>query len=128
MAYTKDIQSPVHLKDLVNQERNNEKEQQAQPAVNKYEEALKLYNTDIDDQEVKEAVKKLIAEKVPENDTLEVKKFLMGSVELTSLHPRTDREGEPFRRDVSGPSPCSNYLRLSLLRRHRQPKSGSRRR
>lgn len=57
MAYTKDIQSPVHLKDLVNQERNNEKEQQAQPAVSKYEEALKLYNTDIDDQEVKEAVK-----------------------------------------------------------------------
>lgn len=91
MAYTKDIQSPVHLKDLVNQERNNEKEQQAQPAVNKYEEALKLYNTDIDDQEVKEAVKKLIAEKVPENDTLKVKKFLMGSVELTSLHT-TDSE------------------------------------
>lgn len=91
MAYTKDIQSPVHLKDLVNQERNNEKEQQAQPAVNKYEEALKLYNTNIDDQEVKEAVKKLIAEKVPENDTLEVKKFLMGSVELTSLHT-TDSE------------------------------------
>jgi len=91
MAYTKDIQSPVHLKDLVNQERNNEKEQQAQPAVNKYEEALKLYNTDIDDQEVKEAVKKLIAEKVPENDTLEVKKFLMGSVEITSLHT-TDSE------------------------------------
>lgn len=91
MAYTKDIQSPVHLKDLINQERNNEKEQQAQPAVNKYEEALKLYNTDIDDQEVKEAVKKLIAEKVPENDTLEVKKFLMGSVELTSLHT-TDSE------------------------------------
>ena len=91
MAYTKDIQSPVHLKDLVNQERNNEKEQQAQPAVNKYEEALKLYNTDIDDQEVKEAVKKLIAEKVPENDTLEVKKFLMGSVELPSLHT-TDSE------------------------------------
>lgn len=91
MAYTKDIQSPVHLKDLVNQERNNEKEQQAQPAVNKYEEALKLYNTDINDQEVKEAVKKLIAEKVPENDTLEVKKFLMGSVELTSLHT-TDSE------------------------------------
>lgn len=91
MAYTKDIQSPVHLKDLVNQERNNEKEQQAQTAVSKYEEALKLYNTDIDDQEVKEAVKKLIAEKVPENDTLEVKKFLMGSVELTSLHT-TDSE------------------------------------
>ena len=30
-------------------------------------------------------MKKIIAEKVPENDTPEVKKFLMGSVELTTL-------------------------------------------
>jgi len=52
---------------------------------NKYEEALSKYNLEISDTEVKEAVKKIIAEKVPENDTLEVKKFLMGSVELTTL-------------------------------------------
>ena len=32
-----------------------------------------------------EVVKKIIAEKVPENDTLEVKKFLFGSIELTTL-------------------------------------------
>ena len=51
----------------------------------KYEEALSKYNVDLNDAEVAEAVKKLIAEKVPENDTLEVKKFLMGSVELTTL-------------------------------------------
>ena len=37
------------------------------------------------DEDVREAVKKLIAEKVHENDTPEVKKFLMGSVELTTL-------------------------------------------
>jgi deoxyribose-phosphate aldolase len=49
------------------------------------EEALKKYNLDITDEEVKEAVKKIIAEKVSENDTPEVKKFLMGSVELTTL-------------------------------------------
>ena len=48
---------------------------------NKYEKALSLYNCDITDEEVREAVKKIIAEKVPENDNLEVKKFLMGSVE-----------------------------------------------
>ena len=36
-------------------------------------------------------VEKIIAEKVPENDTKEVKKFLMGSVELTSLST-TDSE------------------------------------
>jgi len=49
------------------------------------EEALKKYNLDISDAEVSEAVKKIIAEKVHENDTPEVKKFLMGSVELTTL-------------------------------------------
>ena len=49
------------------------------------EEALSKYNLNISDEEVKEAVKKIIAEKVHENDNLEVKKFLMGSVELTTL-------------------------------------------
>ena len=51
----------------------------------KYEEALSKYNLKINDQEVSEAVKEIIATKVPQNDTLEVKKFLMGSVELTTL-------------------------------------------
>lgn len=51
----------------------------------KYEEALSKYNTKLDDAKVREAVKKIIAEKVLENDTPEVKKFLMGSVELTTL-------------------------------------------
>lgn len=53
--------------------------------MSKYEEVLKKYNCDLDDKEVADAVKKIIEEKVPENDTLEIKKFLMGSVELTSL-------------------------------------------
>ena len=51
----------------------------------KYEEALSKYNLEISDQEVSEAVKEIIATKVPQNDTLDVKKFLMGSVELTTL-------------------------------------------
>ena len=51
----------------------------------KYEEALSKYNTKLDDAKVREAVKKIIAERVLENDTPEVKKFLMGSVELTTL-------------------------------------------
>ena len=58
---------------------------------NKYEKALSLYNCEISDEEVKAAVRKIIAEKVPANDTLEVKKFLMGSVELTTLKT-TDSE------------------------------------
>ena len=57
----------------------------------KYEEALSLYNTEVDDNAVRETVTKLIAEKVPKNDTLEVKKFLMGSIELTTLKT-TDSE------------------------------------
>ena len=55
------------------------------PKKSQIEEALSKYNLNISDEEVKEAVKKFIAEKVPENDNLEVKKFLMGSVELTTL-------------------------------------------
>ena len=55
------------------------------PQKSHIEEALGKYNLDISDEEVKEAGKKIIAEKVHENDTLEVKKFLMGSVELTTL-------------------------------------------
>ncbi|MBR5688786.1 MAG: deoxyribose-phosphate aldolase [Prevotella sp.] len=57
----------------------------------KYDEALSKYVTDVDDAKVEEAVKKIIAEKVPENDTVEVKKFLMGSIELTTLKT-TDSE------------------------------------
>ena len=60
-------------------------------ALSIYEQALSKYDLNISDEAVKEAVKKMIAEKVHENDTLEVKKFLMGSVELTTLKT-TDSE------------------------------------
>lgn len=53
--------------------------------LSKYEEALSKYNVDLNDEEISAKVKKLIAEKVSENDTVEVKKFLLGSVELTTL-------------------------------------------
>ncbi len=61
------------------------------PKTDKYEEALSKYNTNLDDNEVREAVKKIITEKVHENDNLDVKKFLMGSIELTTLKT-TDSE------------------------------------
>jgi len=53
---------------------------------NKYEEALSLYNTNLADADIQAAVKKIITEKVHENDAPEVKKFLFGSIELTSLN------------------------------------------
>ena len=61
------------------------------PKMSRYDEAISKYNTDLSDDEIRSAVRKLIAEKVHENDTLEVKKFLMGSVELTTLKT-TDSE------------------------------------
>lgn len=70
------------IKDTVNQDLQAEYKREK----SKYEVALEKYNTNLDDQEVKEKVKEILATKVHENDTLEVKKFLMGSVELTSLH------------------------------------------
>ena len=53
--------------------------------MSKYDQVLAQYETHISDEEVAQKVARLIEEKVPENDTLEVKKFLMGSVELTTL-------------------------------------------
>ena len=61
------------------------------PRLSKYEEALSKYKTDINDAEVSNAVKKIIAEQVHENDKMEVKRFLMGSIELTTLKT-TDSE------------------------------------
>ena len=67
-------------------------DQEAQkPAPSKYETALAKYNTDIDDNAVRDAVRKIIAEKVPQNDTMDVKRFLFGSIELTTLKT-TDSE------------------------------------
>ena len=58
---------------------------------NKYEQALELYNTTLDDAQVAAEVARIVNEKVPANDTPEVKKFLMGSIELTTLKT-TDSE------------------------------------
>ena len=52
----------------------------------KYLSVLKQYNCDLNDEEVAAEVKKILDEKVAENETMEVKKFLFGSIELTSLH------------------------------------------
>ena len=70
------------IKDII---LNDQENQNAQQKPSKYEEALAKYNTNIDDQEVRDAVRKIIAEKVPENDNMDVKRFLFGSIELTTL-------------------------------------------
>ena len=70
------------IKDII---LNDQENQKAQQKPSKYEEALAKYNTNIDDQAVREAVRKIITEKVPANDTMDVKRFLFGSIELTPL-------------------------------------------
>ena len=62
------------------------------PQKSKIEEALGKYNLEISDEEVKKAVKKIIAEKVPQNDTPEVKRFMFGSIELTTLTTQDSAE------------------------------------
>lgn len=57
----------------------------------KYDLVLEEYNTELDDEAVKEAVTKIIEKKAPENDTPEVKKFLFNCIDLTTLKT-TDSE------------------------------------
>lgn len=52
---------------------------------NKYEEALAKYDCALNDEQVAAKVKRLLDEKMPENNNLDVKKFLFGSIELTTL-------------------------------------------
>ena len=59
--------------------------------TSKYDEMLKLYDTSVSDEEVKEKVAKFIEEKVPENDNEEVKKLLFNCIDLTTLKT-TDSE------------------------------------
>ncbi|MCD7720859.1 MAG: deoxyribose-phosphate aldolase [Prevotellaceae bacterium] len=57
----------------------------------KYDQALALYKTQLDDKAVSAEVRRIIEEKLPQNNTKEVLRFLLGSVELTTLKP-TDTE------------------------------------
>ena len=52
----------------------------------KYDAALAKYNTNLNDAEIAAEVAKIIAEKVPANNTPEVKKFLFNCIDLTTLN------------------------------------------
>ena len=51
----------------------------------KINEALEKYNLDLNDKQISAEVKTLLEEHLEENMTDEVKRFLMGSIELTTL-------------------------------------------
>ncbi|MEE1222886.1 MAG: deoxyribose-phosphate aldolase, partial [Bacteroidaceae bacterium] len=57
----------------------------------KYDKVLAMYETNLDDAQVKAEVKELLDKHLQENMTPEVKKFLFGSIELTTLKT-TDSE------------------------------------
>ncbi len=59
--------------------------------INKYEQTFALYNLELDDEKVARQVETLLKEHLEENNTVEVKKFLLNSVELTTLKT-TDSE------------------------------------
>ena len=75
----------------MNMEHNHHHEHHHEAHKTKIEQALSKYNLTVDDQAVKNAVRDIISNKVPQNDTAEVKRFLMGSIELTTLKT-TDSE------------------------------------
>lgn len=60
--------------------------------VNRYEEAFSKFNLDLNDAEVSAAVKKLVDEKINEYDTDEVKRQLLGTIELTTLKETDSQE------------------------------------
>lgn len=57
----------------------------------RFEQAFSLYDLELDDEKVAKTVKNLLDKCLEENNTLEVKKFLLNSVELTTLKT-TDSE------------------------------------
>lgn len=63
---------------------------------NKYEKILSDYNLEVDDEQVSRQVELLLNEHLQENDTTEVKQFLLNSVELTTLQT-TDSEDSVLR-------------------------------
>ncbi len=64
----------------------------------KVTQAFKKYNLELDDEQVKKEVTALLDKHLKENDTKEVKKFLLNSVELTSL--KTDDSEDSIMRFV----------------------------
>ncbi len=70
--------------------------------LSKIEQVLKTYNTEISDQEVIDAVAKIKAKKVEENNTKEVHKLLFNCIDLTTLATEDyDRKVMDFTKKVN---------------------------
>ena len=60
--------------------------------MDKYEEMLSRYNTELDDAQVAAAVEKIVRDNLAANSTPEVYKFLFHCIDLTSLHTEDTTE------------------------------------
>lgn len=61
--------------------------------TNKYNDALKKYNTNLKDSETTNAVNEILAKKFAENDNKDVYKKIYSCIDLTSLNPTDTRDG-----------------------------------
>ena len=77
----------------------------------KYAQVFAQYQTDLKDDEIQKAVHNLLTQHAAENNTIEVKKFLFKSVELTSLKT-TDSEDSILRMVEKVNAFGANYPRL----------------
>lgn len=68
-----------------------ENEMNISDELSKYDQALKKYNTLLNDEDVKARVQEIVDKHLKENDTVEVKKLLFNCVDLTTLKT-TDSE------------------------------------
>ena len=93
-----------------------------EPTQSKYDAALAKYNTQLDDAEIAAQAARIIAEKVPANNTPEVKKFLFNCIDLTTLNSTdSDESVMKFTRKVfcrsrkrhAGSGRCKNSLCIS---------------
>ena len=67
-----------------------------EPTRSKYEEALAKYDTHLNDADIAAQTAAIIEKKVPENHTLDVKKFLFHCIDLTTLNT-TDNDESVMR-------------------------------
>lgn len=87
--------------------------------TNKYTEALKLYNTDINDADIAKAVKDILLKKFDENNNKEVYKKLYSCIDLTSLNT-TDTKDDIWKftqrvNDFEGSSDIPNVAAICVF-------------
>lgn len=61
--------------------------------INKYQDTLRQYNTNLNDTDITKKVNDIISKKFKENDTAEVYKKIYSCIDLTSLNSTDTREG-----------------------------------